>query len=127
MIVRFVLDWKVKQVLIGVRHASHSLDGIKLGNILNSMISDSKKGAGASMDKVYGMMRDSASTNGAMTDGLTAVLINEVTVQCTPHAISRTGEHMLLGKFGELVALWNQLFAHSGNVHFSLPDVSLLL
>lgn len=116
IIVRYVLNWEVKQVLIGVRHTSHSLDSIKLGNVLNSMITSADKGMATSMDKVIGIGRDSASVNGSMTDGLAAVLINEVTVNCKSHALSRTGQAMILGKFGELVAFWNMLFAHSGNV-----------
>jgi hypothetical protein len=108
-------EWNVHQVLLGVMHADKSMDRDQLGGLVHHLV---EKTIGLSLCDVFGSMRDAASVNGAMLEGLRALLKNNANVSCFSHMMNRVGQQLYGPNLSRFMGAWSQHFGHSKNVRF---------
>lgn len=109
-------DWTVRHVLLGVVHADKSLDHKQLGALINKIV---VKDCHLDFSNCYGSMRDAASVNGALLDGISALLPNNTNVSCFSHMINRVGSCLYGENLTTFMGAFCQHMGHSHNVRSS--------
>lgn len=105
-------DWTVRQELLGVVHASKALDHDQLAVLIDKIIT---KDLQLNFQDCYGTMRDAASVNGAVLDGLSALLPNNTNITCFSHMWNRVGSALYGPLLNAFKGAWAQHFGHSNN------------
>jgi hypothetical protein len=100
-------------VLLGVVHADKSLDSSQLGGLIHKIIVEDLH---LTLKNCYGSMRDAASVNGALLNGISALLPNNTNVTCFSHMYNRDGSCLYGPNLAAFMGAWAQHFGHSKNV-----------
>ena len=105
-------DWNVRQDLLGVAHASKALDHDGLAVLIDKIV---VKDAKLDFTNCFGSMRDAASVNGAVLDGISALLPNNTNITCFSHMWNRVGATLYGPTLNAFKGAWAQHFGHSTN------------
>lgn len=117
-------NFKVHQVLLGVRHVDSSLDTDGLGVLLHDLITED---AGLKFKQIIATGRDAAPLNGAVLDGLRIHLKNSVDIGCFSHMLNRVGESFDAPILSAFMGYFAQHFGHSAPVSSdSFPSLTAL-
>jgi hypothetical protein len=106
-------NWNVCQNLLGLRHASSSLDTIKLASLIVDIVEHDNS---LRFKNCVGTMRDAVNLNGAVLDKLEVFLQNSVDVSCFSHMGNRTGELLQGPNLARFMGFFCQYFGHSDAV-----------
>jgi hypothetical protein len=116
VIARFVdEECEVHQILLGVVHADKALNSAQLGGLLHEIVVESLQ---LTLKNCFGSMRDAASVNGALLEGISALLPNNTNVTCFSHMFNRVGACLWGPLLSAFMGAWSQHFGHSKNVLF---------
>ena len=113
VVVRFVVDWSVKQYLVGLQFLQKSMNGEELARELISTLSV-MLGIGSNM--LLSVMRDRASVNTAAMGIVSVMYPAAVNIGCMSHALDSVGDKFNVPTVHLFFTLWNSLFAHSPRV-----------
>lgn len=106
-------DFKVHQVLLGVRHVDKSLDTDGLGLLLYEIVTEDAK---LTYKNVIVTSRDAANLNGSVLDGLRIHLRRAADIGCFSHMFNRGGEFLDAPTLAIFMGFFAQHFGHSAPV-----------
>jgi hypothetical protein len=123
IVVYYVKDWRVHNVLISVRHTDTALDTVKLAALLNDTLDDAGFERASLLSqvsvksrKVLGISKDSVSVNHAALHHNRTRWSRAVVLDCMSHVTDRIGKRLTAPLAEEFVASLVALMAHSSNV-----------
>ena len=120
VVVRFISNWNIEQLLVRLEFLQKSLNGEELARQLLGTLSVT---LGIESDKLIAVMHDRANVNRAAMRIVQVVYPTIIDIGCISHTIDIVGDKFQVPKLHLFFTLWISLFSHSPKLkHFGRKE-----